>query len=74
MLWQLIHRVRCLANKRPRKIVACKNEVRYRNLTNKPSDMIIQLWGLSLSKQHDLCITVERYATRIALSLHGTYV
>ncbi len=49
MLWQVIHRVRCLASKRPRKIVSCKNEVftaiRYQNLASEPSDMLTQLWG-----------------------------
>ncbi len=32
------------------------------------------LWDLSLAKQRDLCITVERRAICIALSLLGTYV
>ncbi len=27
MLWQVIHRMRCLASERLHKIVACKNEV-----------------------------------------------
>ncbi len=58
MLWQVIHRVRCLASKRPHKIVACKNEVfianQYRNLTCEPNNVITQLWGLSLAKQCNL--------------------
>ncbi len=77
MLRQVIHRVRCLANERHHKIDACKNDIfirnRYRNLKSDPSD-ITQLWGLSLAKQRDLRITVERPAIRIALSRHGTYV
>ncbi len=60
--------------KDPHKIVACKNEVRYWNLTSELNDTITQLWGLSLAKQRDLCITVERHAICIALFLHGTYV
>ncbi len=36
--------------------------------------MITQLRILSLIKQCDLCTTAECHATRIALSLHGTYV
>ncbi len=43
---------------------------RYRNLTNEPSDMITQLWGLLLAKQHDLCITIERHAIRIEPGIH----
>ncbi len=71
MLRQVIHRPRCLASERPHKIVACKNEVWYRNPTSEPSDMITQLWGLSLAKQCDLRTTIERHAICIALSLHG---
>ncbi len=36
--------------------------------------MITQLRGLSLTKQRNLCITIERHAIRKALSYHGTYV
>ncbi len=74
MLRQVVHKVRCLASERLHKIIACKDEVRYRNLTSKSSDMITQLWSLSLTKQRNLCITVERRAIRITLSPHGTYV
>ncbi len=74
MLQLVIHRVRCLVSKRPHKIVAYKNEAWYQNLTSEPSDMVTQLRDLSLTKQHDLCITVERHAIRLALSLFGTYV
>ncbi len=67
MLWQVIHKVHCLASERSHKVVACKNEVWYGNLTSKPSDIIHQLWALSLAKQCDLCITVERHAIRIGI-------
>ncbi len=73
MLQQVIHRA-CLASEGPYKIVACKNEVQYQHLTSDLSDMITQLWGLPLAKQRDLCVTIDRHAIRIALSLHGTYV
>ncbi len=50
MLRQVIHKVRCLASERPLKIVACKNEVQYQNLTSELSNMKTQLWSLSLAK------------------------
>ncbi len=42
--------------------------------TSELSDIITQLWGLSLAKQCDLYITVEHDAIRIALSIYSTYV
>ncbi len=74
MLWQVIHSECCLASERPHKIVSCKNELQIRNLISKPSDMITQLWGISIIKQRDLCITVQPHPIRVALSHHGTYV
>ncbi len=51
-----------------------KNSNQYQNLTSEPSDIITELCGPSFAKQRSLCITIERHAIHIALSLHGTYI